>query len=165
MCEAPDPSAFVMQTTKGQSNSDLQSPGNSSARHWKIPGLRWWIIVLIFLAAVLNYVDRQTLSAVAIGLYTMGATIGATIAPYIVIPIAGYAFAAPSSMSRNSSAEAMCGSPCSTSIIQVTPSTPATSGCRSSLNRASQPSRGTRNGIPSPLANEAWHLKAAYTIT
>lgn len=31
----------------------------------KIKGLRWWVIVLIFLAAVLNYVDRQTLSAVA----------------------------------------------------------------------------------------------------
>lgn len=30
-----------------------------------IPGLRWWIISLIFLAAVLNYVDRQTLSALA----------------------------------------------------------------------------------------------------
>lgn len=32
---------------------------------WKIPGLRWWIVVLIFLAAVLNYVDRQTLSCLA----------------------------------------------------------------------------------------------------
>jgi ACS family hexuronate transporter-like MFS transporter len=31
----------------------------------KIPGLRWWIIVLVFLAAVLNYVGRQTLSALA----------------------------------------------------------------------------------------------------
>lgn len=31
----------------------------------KIPHLRWFIIVLIFLAAVLNYVDRQTLSALA----------------------------------------------------------------------------------------------------
>lgn len=31
----------------------------------KIPGLRWWIIGLVFLAAVLNYVDRQTLSALA----------------------------------------------------------------------------------------------------
>jgi ACS family hexuronate transporter-like MFS transporter len=31
----------------------------------KIPGLRWWIFVLVFLAAVLNYVDRQTLSALA----------------------------------------------------------------------------------------------------
>ena len=30
-----------------------------------IPGLRWWIIVLLFSAAVLNYVDRQTLSALA----------------------------------------------------------------------------------------------------
>ena len=31
----------------------------------RIRGLRWWVIVLIFLAAVLNYVDRQTLSALA----------------------------------------------------------------------------------------------------
>ena len=31
----------------------------------KIPGLRWWIIALLFGAAVLNYVDRQTLSALA----------------------------------------------------------------------------------------------------
>ncbi len=30
-----------------------------------IRGLRWWIVVLVFLAAVLNYVDRQTLSALA----------------------------------------------------------------------------------------------------
>jgi ACS family hexuronate transporter-like MFS transporter len=31
----------------------------------KIRGLRWWIVVLVFLAAVLNYVDRQTLSSLA----------------------------------------------------------------------------------------------------
>jgi len=31
----------------------------------KITGLRWWILALVFLAAVLNYVDRQTLSALA----------------------------------------------------------------------------------------------------
>ncbi|MBM3756006.1 MAG: MFS transporter [Acidobacteria bacterium] len=31
----------------------------------KIPGLRWWIVALVFGAAVLNYVDRQTLSALA----------------------------------------------------------------------------------------------------
>ncbi|NQX01371.1 MFS transporter [bacterium] len=30
-----------------------------------IPGLRWWIIALLFGAAVLNYVDRQTLSTLA----------------------------------------------------------------------------------------------------
>lgn len=30
-----------------------------------IPGLRWWIAVLLFGAAVLNYIDRQTLSALA----------------------------------------------------------------------------------------------------
>lgn len=31
----------------------------------KIPYLRWWIITFIFLAAVLNYVDRLTLTALA----------------------------------------------------------------------------------------------------
>jgi ACS family hexuronate transporter-like MFS transporter len=31
----------------------------------KIKGLRWWIVTLVFLAAVLNYVDRQVLSALA----------------------------------------------------------------------------------------------------
>ena len=31
----------------------------------KINGFRWWIIALLFGAAVLNYVDRQTLSALA----------------------------------------------------------------------------------------------------
>ena len=30
-----------------------------------IRGLRWWIVSLVFLAAVLNYVDRQALSALA----------------------------------------------------------------------------------------------------
>ncbi len=161
----------------------------------KIKGLRWWIVALLFAAAVLNYIDRQTLSALAptiqadlgmtdgdyanivnifliaytiayiisgrivdkvgtragtlffviwwsisnmltaaakgmtslgiyrfmlglgeagiwpaaskavsewfparqrafaIGVYTMGATIGATIAPYVVIPLATYAYA------------------------------------------------------------------------
>ncbi|MBC7743982.1 MAG: MFS transporter [Flavobacterium sp.] len=31
----------------------------------KIKGMRWWIVVLLFLAAILNYIDRQTLSALA----------------------------------------------------------------------------------------------------
>ena len=31
----------------------------------KIKNLRWWVVVLLFFAAVLNYVDRQTLSALA----------------------------------------------------------------------------------------------------
>lgn len=31
----------------------------------KIAGLRWWIVGLVFGTAVLNYVDRQTLSALA----------------------------------------------------------------------------------------------------
>jgi ACS family hexuronate transporter-like MFS transporter len=31
----------------------------------KLKGLRWWIVALLFGAAVLNYIDRQTLSALA----------------------------------------------------------------------------------------------------
>jgi ACS family hexuronate transporter-like MFS transporter len=31
----------------------------------KIKGMRWWIVALVFLAAVLNYVDRQVLSVLA----------------------------------------------------------------------------------------------------
>lgn len=31
----------------------------------KIPHLRWWIAVLLFLASILNYIDRQTLSILA----------------------------------------------------------------------------------------------------
>ena len=31
----------------------------------KLPGLRWWIVALLFLAAVLNYVDKNTLSLLA----------------------------------------------------------------------------------------------------
>jgi ACS family hexuronate transporter-like MFS transporter len=31
----------------------------------KINGMRWWVVVLVFLAAVLNYVDRQVLSVLA----------------------------------------------------------------------------------------------------
>ncbi|RYD67524.1 MAG: MFS transporter [Verrucomicrobiaceae bacterium] len=31
----------------------------------RIRGLRWWIVGLVFLAAVMNYIDRQTLSALA----------------------------------------------------------------------------------------------------
>jgi ACS family hexuronate transporter-like MFS transporter len=31
----------------------------------KLPGLRWWIVSLLFLAAVLNYVDKNTLALLA----------------------------------------------------------------------------------------------------
>ncbi|MDR0901827.1 MAG: MFS transporter, partial [Opitutaceae bacterium] len=31
----------------------------------KIPNFRWFIIALVFLAAVLNYIDRQTLALLA----------------------------------------------------------------------------------------------------
>jgi ACS family hexuronate transporter-like MFS transporter len=42
-----------------------RAAGDAPPTGWKLPGLRWWIIVLVFLAAVLNYVDRQTLSSLA----------------------------------------------------------------------------------------------------
>jgi len=36
-----------------------------TARPWTIPHIRWWIAGLLFCAAVLNYIDRQTLSILA----------------------------------------------------------------------------------------------------
>ena len=47
------------------SSATGHSPDPSGKRRRVIPGLRWWIIALLFGAAVLNYVDRQTLSALA----------------------------------------------------------------------------------------------------
>ena len=29
---------------------------------FQVPGLRWWIIGLVFLATVINYIDRQTIA-------------------------------------------------------------------------------------------------------
>lgn len=40
-------------------------PDSGADRRFSIRGLRWWIIALLFGAAVLNYVDRQVLSALA----------------------------------------------------------------------------------------------------
>lgn len=36
-----------------------------SATGFKLRGLRWWIISLIFLATVINYIDRQTINVLA----------------------------------------------------------------------------------------------------
>ncbi|HEU5125121.1 MAG TPA: MFS transporter [Verrucomicrobiae bacterium] len=41
----------------------ISEPEPGGRMKWR--GLRWWIVVLLFGAAVLNYVDRQTLSALA----------------------------------------------------------------------------------------------------
>src|SRR2546429_6443791 len=32
---------------------------------FKIPGLRWWIVGLIFLATLINYIDRLTISVLS----------------------------------------------------------------------------------------------------
>ena len=37
----------------------------SAKRGIKIPGLRWWIIGLVFLATLINYIDRLTISVLA----------------------------------------------------------------------------------------------------
>jgi MFS transporter, ACS family, hexuronate transporter len=48
---------------------ETQAPATTDAppkpSGFRLPGLRWWIVGLLFGAAVLNYVDRQTLSALA----------------------------------------------------------------------------------------------------
>src|ERR1051325_9943541 len=47
----------------------MRDPGNNDAavvRRWRpIRGLRWWIGALLFASTVINYIDRQTLSALA----------------------------------------------------------------------------------------------------
>lgn len=42
-----------------------QPPAPGGTKRLVIPGLRWWIVTLLFGAAILNYVDRQTLSVLA----------------------------------------------------------------------------------------------------
>jgi len=37
----------------------------ASAAGFKLPGLRWWIVGLIFLATLINYIDRLTISVLA----------------------------------------------------------------------------------------------------
>src|SRR3954454_9420881 len=37
----------------------------AGAAGFKLPGLRWWIVGLIFLATLINYIDRLTISVLA----------------------------------------------------------------------------------------------------
>jgi hypothetical protein len=41
------------------------TPGSNSVQPGKIHNLRWWIGGLLFASTVINYIDRQTLDAVA----------------------------------------------------------------------------------------------------
>jgi MFS transporter, ACS family, hexuronate transporter len=45
-------------------NRSVEQPGVDHARG-RIPNLRWWIVGLLFLSSVINYIDRQTLSVLA----------------------------------------------------------------------------------------------------
>ena len=49
------------RTAEQQATSAVQPVGPPSS----CPGLRWWIVSLLFLAAVLNYVDKNTLALLA----------------------------------------------------------------------------------------------------
>ena len=42
-----------------------RSPTGTRGAPFRIPGLRWWIVGLLFLASAKNYLDRQTLSILA----------------------------------------------------------------------------------------------------
>src|ERR1044071_4490441 len=37
----------------------------ATATGFKLPGLRWWIIGLVFFATLINYIDRLTISVLA----------------------------------------------------------------------------------------------------
>jgi len=39
--------------------------GTATEAGFKLPGLRWWIVGLIFLATLINYIDRLTISVLA----------------------------------------------------------------------------------------------------
>lgn len=43
----------------------LNTPGRNETHGFKLPGLRWWIVSLIFLATLINYIDRLTISVLA----------------------------------------------------------------------------------------------------
>jgi MFS transporter, ACS family, aldohexuronate transporter len=40
----------------------LNTQSRNETHGFKLPGLRWWIVGLIFLATLINYIDRQTVS-------------------------------------------------------------------------------------------------------
>jgi ACS family hexuronate transporter-like MFS transporter len=43
----------------------LNTRGRNETHGFKLPGLRWWIVGLIFLATLINYIDRLTISVLA----------------------------------------------------------------------------------------------------
>ena len=66
MPDLPPPARFQVSVPSiAIESATAPSPDVRGKRRRIIPGLRWWIIALLFGAAVLNYVDRQTLSALA----------------------------------------------------------------------------------------------------
>lgn len=45
-----------------QSRREGQTPVSPAPSGFKLPGLRWWIVGLVFLATLINYIDRQTVA-------------------------------------------------------------------------------------------------------
>ena len=52
-------------TFAGDDTADKRTPPGMRGSCLRIPGLRWWIVGLLFLASAKNYLDRQTLSILA----------------------------------------------------------------------------------------------------
>ena len=45
--------------------NNIQSPVTTSEGGFKIRHLRWWIVGLVFLATLINYIDRLTISVLS----------------------------------------------------------------------------------------------------
>ena len=58
----PTSSGRPSRSTAGCSCDDAERRASRGDGPMKIPHLRWWMIGLIFLATVINYIDRQTVS-------------------------------------------------------------------------------------------------------
>ncbi|MGH9901553.1 MAG: MFS transporter, partial [Pyrinomonadaceae bacterium] len=54
-----------MEDKIGGKASVTTAHGAASAGGFKVAGLRWWIIGLVFLATLINYIDRLTISVLA----------------------------------------------------------------------------------------------------
>jgi len=60
--------ALSHQSSSKLTRPEIAPPGGrtpEASGRFKIPGLRWWIVGLVFLATLINYIDRLTISVLA----------------------------------------------------------------------------------------------------
>src|SRR6185369_3597410 len=55
-------------TAKTETGALSSSATRSSSSQFKLPRLRWWMMTLIMLGSILNYLNRQTLSVAQVQL-------------------------------------------------------------------------------------------------